>query len=258
VGQLRSSSNESSAEAPTLPSIDSESLDAVQQSVQEFTIHDDGEDVMSDLETSGSESWALSGFSPPSHPNEEIEDQHSSSLRKIAGSITNMAYQFSTFSRNDEALSLYREAVEIRRQLARRDNEVYLYELTQALHQLAHHLRLMKRDEEGIAFDSEVVAIRRDLATKNPDEYLLSLAQGIHMLGHIYNCVQRPQEGLPFIREEVEIYRKLCSERPSYQADLAQALHGLAHQLRLAGLEEESMTPDLEALKLLCGLSDRR
>jgi hypothetical protein len=238
-------------------------MDIMQHSLQEITIQNDSKNVMPSQdsgERSGSESWASSGFSSPSNRSEEIEDRCANDLhlQKVAESITNIAYQFSTLSQKEDALSLYREAVDIRRQLAVQGEEIYLYELTQSLHRLADHLRLMNMDEEGIVFDSEVVNIRRGLAARNPDQYLLSLAQGVHMLGHIHNCVQRPREGLPFIREEVEIYRKLFAKRSSYQADLAQALHSLAHQLRLAGLQKEGMIPDLEALKLLRAASDRR
>jgi hypothetical protein len=99
------------------------------------------------------------------------------------------------------------------------------------------------------------VDIRRELVSRDPGEYLLSLAKGVHMPGHIYNGVERPQDGLPFIEEEVEIYRKLFAERPSYQSDLAQALHGLSHQLRLVGRMEGGINPDLEARELLRRLS---
>lgn len=238
----------------------------VQAASAAITVQNDVENGMLSRysrEVLGSESWTVSGFSSPYLHSKEIEDPRSPEdqpsygphRRSVAASITNVAYQFSLLSQNDEALPLYREAVDIRRQLASQGDEDSLYELTESLHQLAHHLRLMNRDEEGIVFDTEVVDIRRELVVRNPDKYLVSLAKGVHMLGHIYNCVQRPLEGLPWIKEEVEIYRKLFTEQPGYRADLAQALHGLAHQLRLVGRQEEGITPDLEALAVLRGLN---
>jgi hypothetical protein len=254
-------SSESGSEAQKQQPSNSHGAEIVQHTLGAVTIQNDNEDEMSSHgseEISGSESGAASGFSSLSLRSEETENRYARGLhlRKVAASITNVAYQSSTLSQNEEALSLYREAVDIRRQLALEGDEISLCELTESLHQLAHHLRLMNRDEEGIVFDTEVVDIRRELVSRNPGHYMLSLAKGVHMLGHIHNCVQRPQEGLPFIEEEVEIYRKLFAEQPSYQADLGQALHGLAHQLRLVGRQKDGMTPDLESLKLLRELSN--
>lgn len=183
---------------------------------------------------------------PPAITPEEVER-----LSDLARSITNVAYQLSTGSQNEEALQLYREAMDIRRRLAVQEDEVHLSELSQSLHNLAHHLRIMGRDEEGLSLDSEVVVIRRGLVARNPDVYLPSLAAGLHMLGHVYSCVLREQEALPFFQEVVEIYRKLVVENSSsYKGDLAQSLHNLAHHLRKLGRNAEGLVLDMESLEL--------
>lgn len=180
-----------------------------------------------------------------------VTPQEFQRLSDLARSITNVAYQLGTFSQNEEALQLYREATDIRRRLAAQGDEVQLSELSQSLHNLAHHLRIMGRDAEGLSLDSEVVVIRRGLVARNPDVYLPSLAAGLHMLGHVYSCVLREQEALPFFQEVVEIYRKLVAENPdSYKSDLAQSLHNLAHHLRKLGRNEEGLRLDIESLEL--------
>ena len=187
-----------------------------------------------------------------------ITPQESQHLHELATSVTNVAYQLSTFSRNDEALPLYQEAVDIRRRLAAQGDETYLSELSQSLHNLAHHCRLMGRDEEGIALDSEVVTIRRRLVEQNPKAFLPSLAKGLHMLGHVYSCVLREQEALPFFQEVVKIYRELAAEDPSsHKADLASCLHYLAHHLRKLGRDEEGLTLDLESVEIRRQLNTR-
>jgi hypothetical protein len=99
-------------------------VNVVQHMDQVINIQADDDATMSTRDTrevSEQRGDAISDFSLLNYHNEETEDQHSHNqvhLRKVAASITNVAYQFSTCSRNEETLSLYREAVDIRRQLA--------------------------------------------------------------------------------------------------------------------------------------------
>lgn len=156
-----------------------------------------------------------------------------------------------------EAEKLYREALAIRRPLAKKQPDIYAADLAQTLSSLAMVLnRDRRRNSETEGFYQEALLLERQLAAENPALYLEKLAytlSGLVILisqTDIHN--QRSNEAEKLYLEDIAAYRKLVKENPNqYGAFLTSMLSNYAqfltrnHRLR----DAEQLNQEMPALQ---------
>lgn len=74
----------------------------------------------------------------------------------LATSLHNLSEQLAVLGRNEEALALTEEAVEIRRRLASDDPEAFLPQLARSLARLRDRLTAFGRSQEARAIEAEM------------------------------------------------------------------------------------------------------
>jgi tetratricopeptide (TPR) repeat protein len=83
----------------------------------------------------------------------------------------------------EAALAPTREAVELRRELAKRNPDAFQPDLAMSLNNLGARLSALGQREAALAATREAVELRRELATRNPDGFQPDLAMSLNNLG---------------------------------------------------------------------------
>ncbi len=152
-------------------------------------------------------------------------------LGKLATIMNNLAALIAGEGRRGEAEALYKEALTIRRELAKDSPQVYLPYVATTLNNLATLIAdEAQRHGEAEKLYNKALTIRRKLAKDNPQVYLPYVATTLNNLATlIADEAQRRGEAEKLYNEALTIGRKLAKDNPQvYLPDIAGTLNNLA------------------------------
>ncbi|MFE9327635.1 tetratricopeptide repeat protein [Nocardia sp. NPDC052278] len=184
-------------------------------------------------------------------PNSTAADQN---LR--AAIVSNFANRLGNAGRLAEALAAATEAVEIRRQLADKD-DAFLPDLAGSVNNLAVGLAAVGRHTEALAAATEAVALYRRLADQYPGAFLPELATSVNTLAIRLSKVRRRDEAVTAVAEAVLLFRQLADQDATFQLHLATSVHNFACRLGEAGRVDEGLAVAANAVALYRGLADQ-
>lgn len=167
-----------------------------------------------------------------------------------------LANLFNTFShylglngRYAEAVDLARQALAIRRKLAKENPDVYLPSLSESLLNASLCLGQANMYIEALAAAEEAIAVFQELARVNPDLYEGPLAAAIHGTAKRLIDLGRWSDALALARRDLEMQRELVKKRPEvFSQKLAWAHMLMAYCLGALGQGEEAKTEAEEGL----------
>ena len=169
----------------------------------------------------------------------------------------NLSIRLSGVGDRDGALGAAREAVKLRRALAKASPAAYTPDLAGSLNNLANRLSKVGEHNEALVAAREAVELRRALAEDSPAAYTPDLAMSLNNLAAFLSAVGERGEALVAAREAVELRRALAEDSPaSYTPDLAASLNNLANRLSKVGDRDGALGAAREAVELYRGLAE--
>jgi tetratricopeptide (TPR) repeat protein len=179
-------------------------------------------------------------------------------LNHLAARVGTLGIRLSNLGRREEALAASKEAVDIRRALAKERPDAFLPDLARSLNNLGGGLSNLGRREEALAASKEAVDIYRALAKERPDAFLPDLAGSLNNLGIRLSNLGRREEALAASKEAVDIRRALAKERPdAFLPDLARSLSVMSDALAAMERHAEAAAAAQEALATLAPYVER-
>ena len=152
-------------------------------------------------------------------------DQRNAMFNRAAAGFHTLGIRLSKLGRHEEALDAAKEAVDIRRALAKDRPDAFLPDLAGSLTNLGIRLSNLGRREEALDAAKEAVDITRALAKDRPDAFLPDLAGSLNNLGRYLSNLGRREEALDASKEDVDIFRALAKDRPdAFLPDLAMSI----------------------------------
>ncbi len=172
--------------------------------------------------------------------------------------FNNLGVALSALGRHGEALEATREAVDLYRELVKKNPDRFLPDLATSLNNLGNCLSALGRHGEALEATREAVNIYRELVKKNPDRFLPDLATSLNNLGAFLSALGRHVEALEATREAVNIYRELVKKNPDrFLPDLATSLNNLGIRLSALGRHGEALEATREAVDLYRQLAQK-
>ena len=148
----------------------------------------------------------------------------------IATTLNNLAVLHMDLTRYDEAEKEYKEALEIRRELAKNNRDAYIGDVAMTLNNLGNLHRALTRYEEAEKEYKEALEIRRELAKTNRDAYIADVATTLNNLGNLHSVLTRYDEAETEYKEALEIRRELTkTNRDAYIEYVAMTLGNLGN-----------------------------
>ncbi|KAI0060752.1 hypothetical protein BV25DRAFT_1839546 [Artomyces pyxidatus] len=148
--------------------------------------------------------------------------------------------------RDNIALQVTEEAVQLCRVLAAEKPHVFTKDLAWSLHSLSVDLDKFGRDTEALEAIEEAVQVWQVLAADKPEIFNKDLAFSLHSLSVILNNFGRDIEALHVIEKAVQLRRLLAADKPElFNKDLADSLHNLSIDLNDFGHRPEVFNTDL-------------
>ncbi|MGC4773513.1 hypothetical protein ACLQ25_31685 [Micromonospora sp. DT44] len=174
-----------------------------------------------------------------------------------ASLLTLHAVRLAEVGRRAEALAASEEAVDLRRELADGNRDVYLPDLAMSVHNHATLLGEVGRWTEALAASQVAVGLYRELAEGNRDAYLPNLAMSVNNHATLLGEVGRWTEALAASQVAVDLRRELAEgNRDAYLPNLATSMNNHAIQLAQAGRRAEALIAIQEAVDLRRELAD--
>jgi len=168
-----------------------------------------------------------------------------------AGCCNNLGELLKSTSRPHEAIDLYQEGLQLTRQLAKKEPEVFSRSVALHLTNLALPLRQVGRYAEAEEKYREALAMSRELAEKTPDVYLEFLAWPLFDLAVLLRQTGRASEAEEACREALSIHRELIANSPGkFLSLVAWNLNNLAVILRQTDRISEAELAYREALDI--------
>ncbi len=115
----------------------------------------------------------------------------------------------------EKALQSYQEALEIRRELAKINPEIYLFDVGVTLNNLGALQRENKNFVNAKKLLQEALEIRNKLAEINPRIHLSTVGQTLNNLGRLLSDINELEEAQKSYQEALEIYQNLASLNPT-------------------------------------------
>ena len=132
-----------------------------------------------------------------------------SELDQYARTLYNRSAWLAAQGRDEQALALSAEALQVRRQMFETDPAANRYGLSAALSSVGTSLGKLGRHEEALAHLEEAIEIHRELVDAEPRMYGPALANGLHSRGVLLALLGRPKEALAATEEAASIYATL-------------------------------------------------
>jgi hypothetical protein len=168
-----------------------------------------------------------------------------------ANHLSNLSARLSDAGDAAGALAAIREAVEIRRRLARDNPARFAPDLAQSLNNLSNWLSDAGDDAGALAAIRDAVEIRRRLAQDYPARFAPDLALSLNNLSVRLGDAGDGAGALAAIREAVEIRRQLAQDNPArFAPDLALSLNNLSARLSDAGDGAGALAAIREAVEI--------
>ncbi|WP_350116084.1 tetratricopeptide repeat protein [Nitrosomonas sp.] len=142
-------------------------------------------------------------------------------------------FEYAIFLQNnnqfDDSEKFYREALEIRRDLAKANPAVYRPDVAMTLNNLGVLVKTSGRRDEAEKLNQEALKTYRELAKANPAVYLPYVAGTLNNLGNLVKAdSSRQREAETLYQEALTIRRELAKDNPAvYRPDVATALNNL-------------------------------
>ena len=173
-----------------------------------------------------------------------------------ATTLNNLAVLHYNLTRYDEAEKEYKEALEIRRGLAKTNRDAYIGNVAQTLNNLANlHSDLTRYDEAEQEY-KEALEIRRELAKTNRDAYIGNVARTLNSLAVLHKNLTHYDEAEKEYKEALEIYRDLAkANRDAYIGDVAMTLGNIARLQEATNRNAEARKTAEEALGIYMELA---
>ncbi|MFF5483630.1 tetratricopeptide repeat protein [Streptomyces sp. NPDC012935] len=169
----------------------------------------------------------------------------------LAHSLSNLGTFLSDVGRRQEALTVTKQAVEIRRRLAWVNPAAFEPGLATSLTNLGAQQSKVGRWNEALAVTTEAVKVYRRLAASNPAAHESDLATSLSNLGAFLSVEGQRKEALAPTEEAVEIRRRLAAGNPAaHEPDLAHSLTNLGARLSENGRWEEALISEMEAVEI--------
>ena len=169
----------------------------------------------------------------------------------------NLSIRLSGVGDRDGALGAAREAVKLRRALAKASPAAYTPDLAMSLNNLANSLSGVGEHNEALGAAREAADLYRGLVEASPAVYAPRLAMSLNNLANSLSGVGERGEALGAAREAVELYRGLVEVSPAvYTPDLAGSLNNLANRLSKVGEHNGALGAAREAVELYRGLAE--
>jgi tetratricopeptide (TPR) repeat protein len=169
----------------------------------------------------------------------------------LARALNNLGIHWRNAGRLNEAMALFREAVEVNRRLARGNAAAHDPELAITLNSLGNLLLEMGQHDQALLIVKEAVEVNRRLAAANPDAHEHNLAMALNTLGSSLQLLAKGRDALPPTEEAVEICRRLTAANPeAHEPTLALALDNLGTRLAMAATLEGRDQAEAAALAL--------
>ncbi len=157
-----------------------------------------------------------------------------------------------------EALPLYEEALEIRRQLAVSNPQLHLSGVADSLSNLANLHRDLNEYETALGEYEEALEIRRQLAANDPQSYLPDVADSLSNLANLHResneyeiALGEYEEALEISEQLLGLRKQLAASNPqSYLPDVADSLSNLANLHRESNEYETALGEYEEALEI--------
>ncbi|MDP8207319.1 MAG: tetratricopeptide repeat protein [Candidatus Electryonea clarkiae] len=168
-----------------------------------------------------------------------------------AGWAINLGYRLSMLGDFAGAIDKTEEALEILRELEKKQPETYKPNIATALNNLGEQLEKTGNHKSAITKTEEALQIRRELAKKNPDYYIPYVAMTLNNLGNKLSYLGDFDGAMKQTKEALEKYRELVENHSdAYIPNVAMTLNNLGHRLSILDEFREAKTKTEEALKI--------
>ncbi|KAJ7683886.1 hypothetical protein B0H17DRAFT_1073503, partial [Mycena rosella] len=149
-----------------------------------------------------------------------------------------------------EALPVAEERVQISREIAQSEPDVFAPSLAESLCHLSYILRDLGRYEDACMTVQQAVAIQRGLADADPS-VLQDLAFSLHHVAFTLRDVGKFDDALVPAQQAVNIRRRLAEEKPDkFSALFAHSLNGLSLALRAVCRHDDALARAQEAMTI--------
>jgi tetratricopeptide (TPR) repeat protein len=149
---------------------------------------------------------------------------------KKAGILHNLGVLQSTINEYPKAEASYREALQIRRELAAANPQAYLPDVAMTLNNLGNLQKNINKYPKAEASYREALQIWRELAATNPQAYLPYVATTLNNLGVLQRNINEYPKAEAFYREALQIRCELAAANPqAYLPDVATTLNNLGY-----------------------------
>ncbi len=153
--------------------------------------------------------------------------------------------------RRYEALAATEEAVQLYRQLAKVETDVFRPDLARCLTNLGKRLSGVGRLRDALTATNEAIQLYRRLAEGTPDVFEPDLALSLSNLGVQYSNASRHSDALAAEEEAITIRRRLVEGAPDvFEPELARSLSNLGNRLSAVGRRYEALAATEEAVQL--------
>jgi len=181
-----------------------------------------------------------------------LEEQRAAILMRAGNGFQNLA-------RYDSAVSAFREAELLYRNLAEQNPAPFLTDHAGCLNNLANALSSVGQRREALVLAQESVRVFRQLAADNTEASVSSLALSLNNLGLRLSELARREDALAAADEATRLYRRLAASRPdAFLPYLAGSLNNLGTMLSDLGRREEALAAAEEATLLYRQLAASR
>ncbi len=168
-----------------------------------------------------------------------------------AKTLNNLGLLYSDQNKNSEAMKAYQEALSIRRELVKKNRDIYNPDLANTLNNLAVLYRVQNKNSEAMKMYEEALSIRRELVKKNRDAYNPDLAMTLNNLAVLYRAQNKNSEAMKAYEEALSIRRELVKKNSNvYIPYMANTLNNLAVLYRAQNKNSEAMKAYEEALSI--------
>jgi tetratricopeptide (TPR) repeat protein len=178
-------------------------------------------------------------------------------LRGVAMNLVDLARAHGNIGQENEAETLFLEAVNIYRRLAQTNSDLqaYMGEVLMGLGDLYFGQKKYHHAEPACL---EALQIARARNFIGPDGHLLTyVAKVLVNLGRIYHATDRIQQAEQFYSEALSFHRRLAQETPTRISSLALMLQNVGSFYAETKRPSQAETFYEEALKLLCPLAEK-
>ena len=164
-------------------------------------------------------------------------------MADLAMTLNNLAVFLSDLGQIDEAEGYYKEALEIRRKLIKK-NPGYMADLAGILNNIGNLYRKLDKQNEAEGYYKEAIEIYRRLAQENPC-YMAELAVTLNNVAVFHSDLGQIEKAESYYKESLEMRRELTRRNPAFAPSEFQAL--INYTIFLAGVGKWQ-----ELSKLIC------